>query len=175
MIKLNNPKLAEYIRMKDKLVNEGRAKSAEIEKLEARIKICEDKEKAITAKVEPKELGEKVEKLKAEVNKKIKEFEKLSQKIVDEKLKAIPEDLAKEHKGLMAERERAERDRNKIALKVQKVKDRIIPIIQKEVRPKLEKYEDLENVDVVDGEIVVKTFSHLEEFKKRFDEKNKTL
>lgn len=172
MIKLKNPKLVKYIKEKDALVADGRAISKELKKMEKKMQRCEAKERKITAKVQPKELGDKAEALKKEINDKIQEFEKVAQEIQKVKLESIPEELEKEHKELMAQKEKKERERNKIALKVQKLKDRIIPIVQKELKPKLKKYEDLETAEVKGDEVVVKTFSHLDDWKKRWDERN---
>jgi len=172
MIKLTNKKIITLLSDKDALVTSGRDVSKKIEEVEYKIKTCEDKEKVITLKVEPKELGDRAEKLKLEINEKIKEFEKIASDIVKEKMEAIPKDLEKTHRDLMSEKEKLERERNKIALKVQKIKDRVVPMIKKEVEPQLKEYEDIETAVLKNGEVMVKTFSHLEEFKKSFNAKN---
>jgi len=170
-MQLTNKKILNLLTEKDELVSQGRQVSKEIEKLEYKIKNCEDRERAITLKVEPKELGDKAEALKKEINDKIKIFEKLADDIVKEKLKAIPTELEKKHKDLMAEKEKLERDRNKLALKVQKIKDKVVPLIKKEVEPLLKEFEDIETVEVKSGVAEIKVFSHLEEFKKNFKKK----
>lgn len=165
---LNNKKLVTFLEQKDTLVEEGRKISKRIEKVERKIQSCEDKEKVITGKVQPVELGEKAEALKAQINELVKEFEKVASDIQKEKLNAIPKKLEEEHLALMKEKEQLERDRNKIALKVQKIKDRVIPIIKKEVAPLLDEYEDIETATIVDGKVEVKTYSRLEEWKSKF-------
>jgi len=170
---LYNKKIHSLLTQKDELVKEGRAVSKKLEKLEAKILDCENKEKDITAKVQPKELGDKAEELKAKINEMIKEFEKVAGEITQEKLAGIPKDLEKKHKELLADKEKLERERNKIALKVQKVKDRVVPLIKKEVEPQLKEYEDIETAVVKGGLVEVTTFSHLEEFKAQFKAKNK--
>ena len=170
-MKITNNKLVKLLKDKDELVKVGRNTSKQIEKLDAKIKICEDKERGITEKVEPKELGDKTDKLQAEIQAKIKQFEKLAKEIMETKLKAIPASLEKEHKDLLAEKEKLERERNKIALKVQKIKDKAVPIIKKEVAPLLKEYEDIESAEVKGDAVVIKVFSHLEEFKARFNKK----
>jgi predicted nucleic acid-binding Zn-ribbon protein len=171
-MQITNKKIISLLTDKDLLVKDGRAISKEIEKIDVKIKKCEDKEKAITGKVEPKELGEEAEKLKAQINELVKKFEKVSGDIFNEKMAGIPKDLETEHKDLLKLKEERERERNKIALKVQKIKDRVVPLIQKEVAPHLEEYEDIESISIKGGVAEVKTFSHLEEFKARF-KKNK--
>lgn len=168
-----NKKIVALLKEKDELVKQGRSVSNQIEKLELKIKELEDKEKAITEKVQPTELGEEAEKLKAEINEKIKQFEKIAQDIVTTKLKAIPEVIEKKHKDLLSEKEKLERDRNKLALKVQKVKDKVVPMLQKEIKPHLKEYEDVESAELKGEVVKVTIFSHLEEFKKSYKAKNK--
>jgi seryl-tRNA synthetase len=173
-MQITNPKIVKLLTDKDELVKLGRETSKKLEKLEYKIKILEDKEKAITAKVEPTELGDKAEALKKEINDKIKEFEKIASDIVKEKLNAIPKDIEEKHKALLKEKEQVERDRNKIALKVQKIKDKVVPMIKKEVEPTLKEFEDLESANIKNGVVDVRVFSHLEEFKAQYKKANPT-
>jgi predicted nucleic acid-binding Zn-ribbon protein len=172
-MQITNKKIVSLLKEKDELVKSGREVSKQIEKLEHLIKVCEDKEKAITAKIQPKELGDEAEKLKADINKLIKEFERVAEKITKTKLDGIPKDLEKKHKDYLEEKEKLERERNKIALKVQKIKDKVVPMIKKEVEPHLAEFEDLESAELKKDVVKVGIFSHLEEFKRKFKEKNK--
>jgi len=171
-MQITDQKIVKLLTDKDELVKLGRETSKKLEKLEYKIKILEDREKAITAKVEPVKLGDRAEALKKEINDKIKEFEKIASDIVKEKLAAIPKDIEDKHKALLKEKEQMERDRNKIALKVQKIKDKVVPMIKKEVEPNLGEYEDLESATIKNGVVEVKKFSHLEEFKAQYKKAN---
>jgi predicted nucleic acid-binding Zn-ribbon protein len=172
IMQITNTRITKLLTDKDTLVHEGRKISKEIEKMEKRIETLSDKEREITGKVEPVELGKEAEKLQAEIRARLAEFDKVSKAIMEEKMSAIPKDIEEEHKKLLADIETAERERNKIALKVQKIKDRVVPLIKKEVAPLLKEYEDIESIEVK-GEVAnVKVFSYLEEFKTRFN-KNK--
>lgn len=169
MITLDNPKLHDLIVTKDALVTDGRAVSQKIEAIDTKIKVFEEKEKKITAKViPPKELTDKGDALVVEITKKHTELQKIADAINKSKLDAIPEDMKNDHKQLLKDKEVLERDRNKIALKVQKVKDKIIPIVQKEVKPLLQEYDDIETAKTKDGKVVIATFNHLEDFKSKF-------
>jgi len=169
MITLDNKKLHDLITLKDQVVGEGRAMSREIEEIERKILKFEKKEQVITAKVvPPKELTDKGEEIVKEVTKLNVELTKLANQINESKLAAIPEDMKTEHLALMKKREELERQRNKIALKVQKIKDKIIPLVQKEVKPLLNPYDDIETARTKDGKVVIETFNHIEEFKKKF-------
>lgn len=180
MITIENKKVFDFLKQKDDLVNEGRKISAKIEEIEKKTLILEKKEKAITGKVKvPKELSDRGEALVKEINEKTRELEKLGADIEKTKLDAIPADMKAEHLALLAEKEKLERDRNKVALKVQKIKDRVIPIIQKEVKPILRKekkieidigkYEDIETAKIKDGQVVIDTFNYLQDFRQKFN------
>jgi ABC-type Zn uptake system ZnuABC Zn-binding protein ZnuA len=79
------------------------------------------------------------------------------------------------HYALKDELEAFRIARNKIALKVQKIKDRVTPLVKKEVAPHLGEYDDTETVQIVRGKIIVQTFSHLEEWIARFKAKKNTV
>lgn len=169
MITIKDKKLVDMLKQKEVLVEEGRAISKKMESIERDIEKCETEEKKITAEVEPVELKEEAEAFKKEIDELIKKFEKVANLITKTKLDAIPKDLADRHRALMKEREEKERERNKVALKIQKIKDRIVPKIAVIVKPQLKEYEDVETATIKNDEIVIKTFSYLEEWKKGFE------
>ena len=80
--------------------------------------------------------------------------------------------LVNDGRALTVEIEKIEKERAKIGMQIQKRKDKIIPLVEKEVKPKLGEYEDIETVTInKSGEVEVKVFNHLEEFKKAYAEK----
>jgi len=169
MITIEGKKLHDLIVLKDSIVAEGRAKSKEIDGINIKIKRLENKEKRITSKVKPpKELTDKGDAIVKQVTKLNVELTKIANAINESKLEAIPKEMKDEHMQLMKDREVLERDRNKLALKVQKIKDKVVPVIQKKVKPLLEKYDDIETARAKDGKVEISTFNHLEEFKKKF-------
>ena len=82
-------------------------------------------------------------------------------------------------KGLLIEKGREisqkiedlQTERNKIGLKVQKIKDDTVLPFAREVKKTLGKYEDLETLQLVNGKIVVNIFDYLERYKEEFDKK----
>lgn len=171
-ITLDNKRVHDYIVDKDKLVDEGRAIQGKLNYVEEKIVKLESKEKVITAKVQiPKELTDKGDKLMKLMNDTNKELESLIKQVNDMKLAGVPEDMKKEHYDLMAQRETLERERNKIALKVQKIKDKMIPIVQKAVKPLLDEYDDIDTAKAKNGKVVISTFNHLADWKKAFKNK----
>jgi predicted nucleic acid-binding Zn-ribbon protein len=169
MLELKSKRIHDLIIDKDALVSAGRQISRDIEDLEKKIKVFEEKEKAITAKIiPPKELTDKGDELVKQITSLHTELTKIADSINQSKLEAIPKEMVEAHKALLKEKEKLERERNKIALKVQKVKDKVVPIIQREVKPLLAEYDDIETAKTKDGKVVIATFNHLDEFKKRF-------
>lgn len=172
MITLDSKKLHDYIVDKDTLVFEGRKISGKIDEIERKIAVFEKKEKEITGKTKPnKELKEEGDKLAKSIETTIKRLEEIGNAIQQKKLEAIPKEMKEEHQGLMKEREKLERDRNKIALKVQKIKDVLVPLVQKACKPLLKEYEDIETAKAVDGKVMINTFNHLEDWKRKFKSK----
>lgn len=171
MIKLKNKQIAKYLKEKDDLVTKGRAISVELEELDKKIDANNKKQLEITAKVDPKELVKEGEALQKKINKDLETLNEVGNKIMKAKLDGIPEEVKKEFFVLKTEHESLEKERNKIALKVQKIKDRVIPIIQRECKPQLSEYEDIESTEIRGDNVLVKTFDHLEEFKAKFKKK----
>jgi DNA repair ATPase RecN len=169
MIEIENQKLHDLIALKDSLVNDGRKISKEIEKIEIKIKRFEEKEKRITAQITPpEELVDQGDALVQRITELHTELTKIADSINQSKLDGIPQEMIEKHKQLLKDKENLERDRNKVALKVQKIKDKCIPLIQREVKPLLGEYDDIETAKVKDGKVMVSTFNHLEDFKSKF-------
>ena len=173
MVELENVKLFKLIEDKDALVKVGRKISSELETLEFKINKLQEKEKVITGKYEPKDLLARGEIVRLQMERNMKEFNKVSAEIHQAKLDQIPKSMKDDHYALMKIREEKEEERNKIALKIQKIKDKLIPILKKEITPFLKEYEDTQTVELKNGKIVVETFSYLEDFKKQFKNKKR--
>jgi recombinational DNA repair ATPase RecF len=88
-------------------------------------------------------------------------------KLLEEK-----EELVTQGRALTGDIEKLEKERAKIGMQIQKRKDKIIPLVEKAVKPLLGEYEDIETVTInKSGEVEVKVFNHMEEFKKAYAEK----
>ena len=91
--------------------------------------------------------------------------------INNEKLKTLLKkkgDLITEGRKITEEISKLEEERNKLGLKVQKLKDQIVPIVMDETKGKLAEFEEIENVELKDGEIEVRTYDAIEEYKKHY-------
>jgi hypothetical protein len=182
MIIIENKKIHDFIVEKDKLVDEGRALAKDLDVIQDKITDYETKEKAITEKVKaPKELEEEGNKIAKIIEDSMKRLEVLGQQIEQTKLDAIPKKMKEEHQALMDTRKEKESMQAKIALKIQKIKDRIVPKIQKDITPSLRrskmkeidigKFEDIETARTKDGKIMINTFNHLEDWMRKFSQK----
>lgn len=186
MITLDNKKLHDWILEKDILVNGGRKISRDIETIDIKVKRYEEREKIITGKVKiPQDLLDEANGIALKLSQLLgkdgsyipsydSEFGKVLKKIEDYKLEQVPKDIKEKHLALLKEKELCERERNKVALKVQKIKDRIIPLVQKEVKPlicqermvtiNIGRYDDIETAKVKDDKVIISSFNHLTEY-----------
>ena len=76
--------------------------------------------------------------------------------------------IVDEGRKLSKEIEKLEKERNRDALKLQKIKDRVIPILQKEIAPQLGEFEDIQSIDKKDDKsdvLVAVIFDRVEQYK----------
>ena len=169
-IELDNKKLYDLLKQKEELVEEGIQITNQIEAKEKIVKKLQDKEKMITGGVKPdpvlKAEGDALAKTFEDA---LKRLEEIGKAIEAKKMEAIPQEMLDEHKGHLKEIEKMERERNKLALKIQKIKDKVIPMVQKEVKPLLsDHYDDINTAKIVKDKVVITFFNHLEDWKRKF-------
>ena len=169
----DDPQMVGWLKEKESLVKEGRLVSEKIDEVEKEIQTYIDKEKELTSAVQPTELITEGDSIRDEINTLIVRLEEVGKKIKEAKLGAIPSEMEKEHLTLNDKREKLEKERNQLALKVQKIKDRFVPKLQKEAKKHLGEFEDIMTADLVGDTIRVDKFSHLQEWKRLWNEKNK--
>lgn len=88
-------------------------------------------------------------------------------------------ELIEKVKSITEEMEVLDKDRRKIALQVQKIKDKVVPEVRNKVYPTLGDFEEVESFDVKKGSdeiIEVKILNRIDEFKEVYlSEKKKKL
>lgn len=173
-ITLENEELKTLIEEKSKLVNDGRAKSADIEKLEEEMakieKLIIEEEK----NVDLSEFKKKEEAVSKRMEKCIKDMDDLKKAIYDKVRAETSQELLDRYDTLNKQKEEVEIERNKIALSAQKFNDKIIPLSRELMKPFLQdEFEDYDTIVIENGEIKAAIFSHLNDFKIRFNEKAK--
>lgn len=167
-LKFKDQTIVSLIKEQGLLVEKGRGFSNQIEQIEKRITELDTLEKEYTTKCEPKALIEKGDAIYKKIQELSKELAVIGKEIEETKIASIPIDMYNEHYALRDKKEKLERERNKVALKIQKMKDKLIPKIQKLVKPHLEEYEDIEKSDIKNNELIVYIYNRLEEFKNNF-------
>lgn len=173
-IKLENEELKNLIIEKSKLVEEGRARSVEIEKLEIEMTETEELLKAEEKKVDLKEFQKKEKAISKRMEKCIKDIDAIKLAIYAKIKAETPQELRDKYDIANKQKEEKETERNKIALAAQKYNDKIIPLSRDLIKPLLkDEYEDNDSIMVKDGELVVSIFSHLDDFKTNFNRTKK--
>lgn len=172
-MELFNKQLRGYLEKKNDLVKEGRKLSARIEILTIKLEKNKEKQRKYTAEIEPKELIDRGNALDKQIASLLTELEGIQKEVHALKVQNIPQSVGEEYESLKAQIEELEIERNKKALGVQKLKDRIIPLTQKLVGDTLDEFEDLSTVELKNEKIIVTVFSHLEDFKEKFLAKKK--
>ena len=81
--------------------------------------------------------------------------------------------LVDEGRGITKEIEKLETDRRKVGLQIQKLKDKIIPLVTKLTKDSMAEYEEISTVDVKDDEIIVEIVDVVENFKRDYKEARK--
>lgn len=172
---IKNKLLAQYLAKKDAKIVEGRALSKEIEKLEKQALKFEEKERKITEKVECKETIAEAMTLAEKIDEDVKKLEELQNKVREEKLAAIPADLRKDHEALLEEKKKLEKQRGKIGMEIERIKEKLVPQLHKKVVPQLpSEFHDIETAKLnKDGDIEVTIFSHVEKYREQFLKRKK--
>jgi hypothetical protein len=173
-IVLDDPKLKKLLLEKEDLILEGREASARIEELEEQMAIKDTEIQALEKKIDLGDLRERAEDITKRFNAVAAEMAAMKKEIYERMNAEMPKEVLKEYDDMKKEKERLEKHRNKLALKVQARSDRVIPMARKLLEPYLRnEYEDYDSLRIENGEVVGTIFSHLEEFKTRHLEKIK--
>lgn len=172
-MELFNKQLRGYLEKKNELVKDGRKLSAKIEILNIKLEKNKEKQRKYTAEIEPKELIEKGNALSKQIENALTNLEEIQKEVHAMKIKNIPESVGNEYESIKKDIEELEIERNKKALGIQKLKDRIVPLTQKLVGNALSEFEDLETVELKGEKIIVTVFSHLDDFTRKFREGKK--
>lgn len=171
-IKLDNAKLKNLLVEQGALIIVGRQKSEEIEVLEKELSDLDKRIQEEEKKVNIDDLHEKEKGLTDRVNACVEEMNLIKKEIYDRMVAQVPPELHEKYDTLKKQKEGIETERNKIALKAQKYKDKIIPLGRKIMKPLLEdKYEDYDSIKLENGEIVATVFNHLNDFETNFNKK----
>lgn len=168
---IEDPKLKGLLEEKKTLIEKGRLVSEDIEVKESEMAAIETEIIACESKADIKDLESVAQEITDRFNAIVKEMDECKQRIYDRMKDQVPSQLKESYDAAKKVKEELDNSRNKIALKVQKVKDKIVPLARKAMAPHLQdKYEDFEGLQLnPEGQIVGSIFSHKDDFEKRFD------
>lgn len=164
---IDNPRLTQILEEKNDMVMEGREKSIEIEEYDVKLAELDKQMVAIEQTVDISDLDEQAKVVTEKTNAILAEMKEIEQARFNRCDAAIPQELKDEYKQLGKIKEEKENERNKIGLKVQKWKDKIIKMTQNTAKDYLkEEFEDFNDIRMENGELILEIFSHLEDYKK---------
>lgn len=174
-VKLENEKLRNLLEEKEGLVIMGQDLTADIETKEAELKKIDEEIQVKEKEVDISDLLEKAKLITEEFNAVVAKME-AHKKTTFERIKAqVPAELYTQYTDTEKAKKKIEEDRNKIGLKIQQKKDKIIPLTRKLMKSHIQnEYEDYDSIRIENGEIVSTIFNHLEDFKLRFASRKKT-
>lgn len=171
---LENPKLKLLLQEKTDLILAGREISMEIEDKEKEMQAADEAIQKIERSVDVGDLKVEATELTQKMNALAKEMKVLQDKL-KEKLKAgVSPDAIKVYEDAKLTKEELEMKRNKIALKVQQINDKAIPLGRKLMKPHLEdKFDDFDSLRIENDEVIGTIFNHKVDFERAFAEKVK--
>lgn len=174
LIELEDTKLKKLLVEKSQLVEAGRAISEEIEGIEIEMDGIDKKIQELEKQVDISDIMAQEKVITERFEAIVKEMELLKNRIYERMNEQVPKENKLKYDELRKTKGELEEKRNRIALKVQKKNDKIIPISQKLMKPLLQdEYEDFDTIRIENGKVVGTIFSHLDDFKKRHLEKSK--
>lgn len=171
---IDNPKLKSLLEKKRTLILEGRELTQDIEDIENGNKEIDQQIQKLESEVDIKEFEIEAQAITERMKAIMMEAEEVQNKIYA-KLKAeIPPELGEKYDKNKTLQEELENKRNKVGLKIQKTKDLIVPLVQKEARSLLQdEFEDFSDVRLENGEVVIDIISHFENWKEARNKKLK--
>jgi len=170
IVKLTNDELKQLIEEKSKLVIDGRAKSEEIEKLEKEMTEIEKQLIEEEKKVDLKEFKKREKAITKRMDKCVKDINDIKKEIYAKVKAGTPQEIRDKYDAVKKQKEEKETERNIIALNAQKYNDKIIPLGRELMKPLLQdEFEDYDTIMIENGEVVCSIFSHLNDFKIRFN------
>jgi seryl-tRNA synthetase len=126
--------------------------------------------------VDNSDLKEKAKELTEEFNKLQAKMKELEKENYERMKQAVGTELPNKYEALKKEKEEMEKKRNKLALRVQKLNDKIIPIGRRLMKPYLEdEFDDYDTLRLEGDEIVGTIFNHLDDAEKRLRERFKKI
>lgn len=173
-VTISDSKLTKLLKEKAEMVLEGRSISEDIDEKEKEMDIIDKEVQAVEASVEVADLRAEAEVLTKEFNAIMTKMEDNQKKVRERLHEIVPQEMKDKYDSKKKEKEELENKRNKIALRIQKWNDRIIPMARKVMATFIQnEYEDYDTLRIENGEVVGTIFNHFEDWKRAFFSKKK--
>lgn len=175
IVAIDNSKLVRMVKEKADMVLEGRKISEDIEVVQQEMDAIDLEVQAIEAAVDVADLKVQAEELTKEFNAVMAKMED-NQKEVRKRLHLIvPQELKDKYDAVKKTKEEFESKRNKVALKISKWNDKIIPLARKVMKTFIQnEFEDYDSLRLENEKVVGTIFNHLEDWKKTFYNRKNT-
>jgi len=171
-ITLDSPKLTELLTTVNDLVLEGREVSQEIVEQEEIMATANEEMVKIEAAVDITDIDDRAKDFIDRAHKVQEEQLELEKEIHERCKAAVPQELKDKYDNAKKLKEDKEIERNKIGLKIQKFKDKTIPLARKLMKPHLQdEFDDYDGVVLENGELSGTIFNHLRDWKEKWKEK----
>lgn len=171
---LEHPKLRKLLEEKNRMVLEGRELSVDIEQLDEEMRLIDEAIQKEEGKAEVSDLKVKANQLADQMKELVNQMEDIRKTLYSRAREKVDKSLINDYESKKKLKETKEEERRKIALRVQKWNDRIIPLSRRLMKPALkDEFEDYYSLVMENDKITGTIFNHLEEFKTRFRDKNK--
>lgn len=169
---INNPKLKTLLQEKSEMVMQGREISQEIEEIDAEMDLIDKEIQKKESQAKTKDLELMAKGITDKFNAVMKEMEDLKTKMYARAREKVGPELIESYESKKKLKEQKETERNKIAHKVGKWNDKIIPLSRKVMKPELkDEFDDYYGLVLENDEIIGTIFNHRVDFEKRFREK----
>lgn len=173
-IVLEDAGLLNLLTKKGGLIEQGRAKSEEVEKVEKEMAVIDEQIQELEKQVPTDDIDAEAKEVTEAFNAVMQKMGDVKKRLGERMKTGIAPDVIALYEAKKKEKEALEAERNKFAMKVQQVNDKIIPMTRKLMAPYLQdKWEDCGTMELKDGKIEATIFSHLDDFEKAFEKKRK--
>jgi hypothetical protein len=170
-VAIDSPKLKKLLEEKLEMVMNGREISQEVEEIDKEMDLIDKEIQKQELKADIKDLKKMATDITTRFNAIMKEMEDLKATMYKRAKEKVDPSLVQNYESKKKLKEEKETARRKIALKVQKWNDKIIPLSQALMRPELkDEYDDYYGLVLENNEVIGTIFNHKVDFEKRFRE-----
>jgi hypothetical protein len=163
---IQNKKLKDLLEKKTEAVISGREISEEIEQKEMEMKKIDEEIQGIEKSVDLKDLENKAKAVTDKMNAVYAEMQAVEKEIFARLKSKVPPDLGVSYDEKKRVKEQWEQERNRMGLKIEKIKDLLIPLIKKQAKPLLNsEFEDVIDARLENGEVIFEIVDYIDQFK----------